>query len=51
MLTMKLYFNKDITPEDYHPKGFVETTPDQFVYDDDSVNIKVSVITPGVCVV
>jgi len=41
MLTMKLYFNKDITPEDYHPKGFVETSPDAFVYDDDSVNIKV----------
>jgi len=42
MLTMKLYFNEDVTPVDYHPQGFMESKGDDFVYEDETVNIKVT---------
>lgn len=45
MLTMKLYFNEDITPPDYHPTGFMEAKCDDFKYDDESVNIKVGEVS------
>ena len=41
MLTMKLYFNDEVTPADYHPSGFMEAKSDDFIYEDETVNIKV----------
>ena len=38
---MKLYFNDDVTPPDYHPTGFMEAKCEEFFYDDETVNIKV----------
>ena len=44
MLTMKLYFNDEVTPPDYHPAGFMEAKNDEFMYEDETVNIKVGTI-------
>ncbi|XP_063681643.1 HORMA domain-containing protein 1-like [Bolinopsis microptera] len=45
MLTMKLYFNDEVTPPDYHPAGFMEAKSDDFMYEDETINIKVGEVS------
>lgn len=45
MLTMKLFFNDESTPANYHPTGFRDSQSNEYIYEDDTVNIKVIRIT------
>ncbi|XP_060076150.1 uncharacterized protein LOC132555803 [Ylistrum balloti] len=41
MLTMKLLYYDECTPEDYEPPGFKPAQTDSFVFDEEPMNIKV----------
>ncbi|XP_064634240.1 HORMA domain-containing protein 1-like [Lineus longissimus] len=47
MMTMKLLYYDDITPEDYEPPGFQSADSDYFTFEDEPMNIRVGdVSTP-----
>ncbi|XP_066933972.1 HORMA domain-containing protein 1-like [Clytia hemisphaerica] len=47
MMTMKLVYYDEITPEDYNPPGFKECATDEFAFKEEPMNIKVGdVATP-----
>ncbi|XP_060584894.1 HORMA domain-containing protein 1-like isoform X2 [Ruditapes philippinarum] len=41
MMTMKLLYYDDVTPEDYEPPGFKAADSDNFVFDEEPMTIKV----------
>ncbi|XP_037734921.1 HORMA domain-containing protein 2-like, partial [Chelonia mydas] len=48
ILTMKLFYYSDVTPDDYQPPGFKEdSSPDNLLFDGDPVNLKVGSISTG----
>ncbi|KAL3842591.1 hypothetical protein ACJMK2_020585 [Sinanodonta woodiana] len=47
MMTMKLLYHDDVTPSDYEPPGFKAAETDNFVFEEEPMNIKVGdVATP-----
>ncbi|XP_064602298.1 uncharacterized protein LOC135468143 [Liolophura sinensis] len=51
MMTMKLLYFDEVTPEDYEPPGFRPSDSDTFVFEEQPMNIKVGdVATPFHCV-
>ncbi|XP_062446176.1 HORMA domain-containing protein 2 [Rhea pennata] len=48
ILTMKLLYYNDVTPEDYQPPGFKEDgSPGNLLFDGDPVNLKVGSVSTG----
>ncbi|XP_068268919.1 HORMA domain-containing protein 2 isoform X2 [Nyctibius grandis] len=48
MLTMKLLYYSDVTPEDYQPPGFKEdVSPGDLLFDGDPVNLRVGSVSTG----
>ncbi|KAL5502281.1 hypothetical protein EMCRGX_G009027 [Ephydatia muelleri] len=41
MMTMKLLYYDDVTPQDYEPPGFQPTTSDDFTFKEEAMNIRV----------
>ncbi|XP_052260774.1 uncharacterized protein LOC127864923 [Dreissena polymorpha] len=47
MMTMKLLYYEDVTPEDYEPPGFKAADNDNFAFEDEPLSIKVGDVNTG----